>query len=68
MLRPILSAINTGTHKWAKFVLRKPFTSNNYTVKDFFDFAKDITQQSSNFYSFPWCGFPFHKSATSSNY
>ena len=48
-LRPILSAINTGTYKWAKFfvLLLKLFTSNNYTVKDSFDFAKDITQQSS---------------------
>ena len=44
-LRPILSAINTGTYKWAKFFvpLLKPFTCNNYTVKDSFDFAKDIT-------------------------
>ena len=51
-LRPILSAINTGTYKWAKcFVpLLKPFTSNNYTVKDSFDFAKDITQQSSKLF------------------
>ena len=45
-LRTILSAINTDTYKWAKFFvpLLKPFTSNNYTVKDSFDFAKDITQ------------------------
>ena len=45
-LIPILSAINTGTYKWAKFFvpLLKPFTSNNYTVKESFDFAKDITQ------------------------
>ena len=51
-LRPILSAINTGTYKWAKFFvpLLKPFTSNNYTVKDSFDFAKDITQQSSKLF------------------
>ena len=51
-LRPILSAINTGTYKWAKlFVpLLKPFTSNNYTVKDSFDFAKDISQQSSKLF------------------
>ena len=48
-LRPILSAINTDTYKWAKFfvLLLKPFASNNYTVKDSFDFAKDITQKSS---------------------
>ena len=51
-LRPILSAINTGTYKWAKFFvpLLKPFTFNNYTVKDSFDFAKDITQQSSKLF------------------
>ena len=51
-LRPILSAINTGTYKWAKFFvpLLKPFTSNNYTVKDSSDFAKDITQQSSKLF------------------
>ena len=51
-LRPILSAINTGTYKWAKFfvALLKPFTSNNYTVKDSFDFAKDITRQSSKLF------------------
>ena len=28
----------------------KPFTSNNYTGKDSFDFAKDILQQSSKFF------------------
>ena len=32
-LRPILSAINTGTYKWETFFvpLLKPFTSNNYS-------------------------------------
>ena len=51
-LRPILSARNTSTYKWAKFFvpLLKPFTSNNYAVKDSFDFAKDITQQSSKLF------------------
>ena len=51
-LRPILSAIITGTYKWAKFFvpLLKPFTSNNYTFKDSFDFTKDITQQSSKLF------------------
>ena len=54
-LRPILSAINTGTYKWANFFvpLLKPFTSNNYTAKDSFDFAKGFTQQSSNFLWLP---------------
>ena len=28
----------------------KPFTSNNYTGKDSFDFAKNITQKSSKLY------------------
>ena len=51
-LKLILSAINTGTYKLANcFVpLLKPLTSNNYTVKDSFDFAKDITQQSSKWF------------------
>ena len=30
--------------------LLKPFTSNNYRVKDSFDFANDITQQSSKLF------------------
>ena len=30
--------------------LLKPFTSNSYTVKDPFNFAKDITQQSSKLF------------------
>ena len=39
-------------YKWAKFFvpLLKPFTPKNYTVKDSFDFAKDITQQSSKLF------------------
>ena len=51
-LRPILSAINTGIYNWENFFvpLFKPFTSNNYTVKDSFDFAKDITQPSSKLF------------------
>ena len=28
----------------------KPFTSNSYKIKNFFDFAKDITQQSSKLF------------------
>ena len=51
-LRHILTAINTGTYKWETFFvpLLKPFTSNNYTVKGSFDFAKDITQPSSKLF------------------
>ena len=55
-LRPIPSAINIGTYKWAKrFVpLLKPFTFNDYRVNDSFDFTKDISQQNSKkCYGFP---------------
>ena len=51
-LRPNLSALNTGTYKWAKFFV--PFlqdiTSNEYTLKDSFEFAKVIRQQYSDLY------------------
>ena len=48
-LRPILSAINTATYSWAKFFvpLLKCFTMNEYTLKDSFEFAKDIINQNS---------------------
>ena len=51
-LGPILPAKDTCTYKWAKvFVpLLKPFTSNSYTVKDSFELAKDIAQQSFKFF------------------
>ena len=51
-LRPILSAINTGTYKLGKFFvpLLKSFTCNSYTAKDSFEFAEDITQQSSKLF------------------
>ena len=66
-LRTVLSAIHTGTYKWAKFFvpLLKPFTFNNYTVKVSFDFAKNIIQI---VYGFSWCGSPFHKRSTWWNY
>ena len=37
-LRPILSALNTGTYKWAKFFvpLLRHLTSNQFTLKDSF--------------------------------
>ena len=49
-LRPILSAVNTATYGWAKFFvpLLECFTMNEYTLKDSFEFAKDITNQNSN--------------------
>ena len=49
-LSPILSAIITATYGWAKFFvpLLKCFTMNEYTLKDSFEFANDITNQSSH--------------------
>ena len=46
-LRPILSALNTGTCKWAKlFVpLLRHLTSNEFTLKDSFEFAKIIVNK-----------------------
>ena len=46
----VLSAINAATYRWAYvFVpLLNCFTLNEYTLKDSFEFAKDITNQSLN--------------------
>ena len=46
-LRIILSALTTGTYKWAKFFvpLLQHLTSNQFTLKDSFEFAKIICEQ-----------------------
>ena len=43
--RPILSAINTPGYNLAKFLIPilEPLTHNEFTIKDSFSFAKDIT-------------------------
>ena len=48
--RPILSAIGTPTCKIGKFLVPalKDLTSNEYSVKDSVDFAKEILQQNSD--------------------
>ena len=44
----ILSAINTATYSWAKFfVALLSFTTNEYMLRDSFDFAKHIINQNS---------------------
>ena len=45
--RPILSAINTPTYKLSQYInqLLKPFTTNEFTARDSFAFAKDIRSQ-----------------------
>ena len=46
-LGPILSALNTGTYKWAKILvpLLRHLTSNHFTLKDSLEFPKIICEQ-----------------------
>ena len=47
-----MSAINTPTYKLAKFLvpILKSLTSNEYTIKDSFAFAKEIVGEESEFF------------------
>ena len=49
-IRPILSVNGTLTYEIATFLvpILKDLTSNKYSVKDSFDFAKEILQQNSD--------------------
>ena len=51
-LRPTLATLNTGTYKWAKFFvpLLWHLTSNEFTLKDSFEFAKIICEQNSDLF------------------
>ena len=51
-LRPILSAINSPTYNLSQYMnkLLKPFTSNQYTAKDSFTFADDVSKQDTSLY------------------
>ena len=50
--RPIFSAIGTSTYQIARFLvpILKDLTSNEYSVEDSFDFAKEILQQNSDYF------------------
>ena len=50
--RPILSAINTPGYNVAKFLIPilEPLTRNEFTVKDSFSFAKEITKYDSSLF------------------
>ena len=50
--RPILSAIGTPTYNIAKFLvpILKPLTTNDYTLKDTFEFSCDILNQNPNLF------------------
>ena len=52
LFRPMLSAINTPAYKLAKFLVSvlKSITSNEYTVKYSFAFAKEIVEQDSELF------------------
>ena len=51
-LRSILSAIGTPTYNTAKFLvpILKPLTTNNYMLKDMFEFSHDILNQNPNLF------------------
>ena len=46
-LIPILSALNTSTYKWTQFFvpLLPHLTSNQFTLKDSFEFAKIVVKK-----------------------
>ena len=50
--RPILSAINTPGYNLAKFFISilEPLTHSEFTVKDSFSFAKEITKYDSSLF------------------
>ena len=51
-MRPILSTIGTPTYNIAYFLafILKPLTTNDYTLKDTFDFSLDILSQNLNLF------------------
>ena len=50
--RPILSAIDTPTYNIAKFLvpILKPLTTKDFTLKDTFEFSRDILNQNPNLF------------------
>ena len=50
--RPILSAIKTPSYNLAKVLvpLIEPVTKNNFTVKNSFEFSKEICEQNSEYF------------------
>ena len=54
--RPIISTIGTPAYKIAKFLvpLLSEFISNRFTVKDSFDFIKDIKEENPELYMTTW--------------
>ena len=50
-----MSALNTGTYKWAKFFvpLLRHLTSNQFTLKDSFEFVKIVYEQDASLFMAP---------------
>ena len=50
--QPLLSAINTPTYWLVKFIvpISKSWTSNKYTVKEWFAFAEEVIEKGSEFF------------------
>ena len=51
-MRPIISQINSPTYKIAKYLVQfiTPFTTNQYTVKDSFEFSSIINDQNHQYF------------------
>ena len=50
--RPILSAVKTPSYNIAKYLvpILEPITTNKFTIKNSFEFAKDVIEQDSGLY------------------
>ena len=50
--RPYLSALQTPTYKFAKYLvpILEPLTNNKYAAKDSFNFATEIFEQDSSYF------------------
>ena len=50
--RPYLSALQTPTYKFAKYLvpILEPLTNNKYAAKDLFNFATEIFEQDSSYF------------------
>ena len=50
--RPILSAIKTPSYNIAKYLvpILEPITTNKFTIKNSFEFAKEVTEQGSGLF------------------
>ena len=69
-LRPILSAIKTPSYDIAKHLvpLLEPITTNKFTIKNSFEFAKEIIKKDSGLFKVSLDGVPFHQHTPGGDY